>query len=440
MHLMTQTLLQQIAAGSMPDAVKVVARDEGLDTDLLRERVAAGRVVIPMNTRRSFHPRGIGEGLTTKVNANIGTSPHHCCLDEEVQKLEASLDAKADSVMDLSTGGDLEAIRREILQRSPVMVGTVPIYALAARLEAEGRALTEIAEDEIFDAIEAQCRSGVDYITVHCGITRRSFAALRSQERTLGIVSRGGSLLAAWMVAHERENPLYASYDRLLGIAREHDVTLSLGDSLRPGSVVDATDRGQIEELITLGELALRARRAGVQAIIEGPGHVPLDQIADHVRLQKRLCEGAPFYLLGPLTTDRAAGYDHIAAAIGGAIAAAAGADFLCYVTPAEHLKLPDADDVREGVVAARIAAHSGDIVKGAGRARELDRQISEARARLDWEGMLAACIDPVTARRKREASEAADEPVCTMCGRLCAVHTYNEMVKAPATAGGGER
>ena len=427
------TLLDQISAGKTPEAVRQVAVAEGIETEVLLARVAAGRVVIPRNARRGFVARGIGEGLTTKVNANIGTSPHRCCLEEELVKLRVALEAGADSMMDLSTGGDLEAIRTELAGRCPVMLGTVPIYALAARLERDGRAVEEMTVDEIFDAVAAQCASGVDYITVHCGTTRRALEALGSQRRTLGIVSRGGAILAAWMTARGAENPLHAGFDRLLEIARAHDVTLSLGDSLRPGSVHDATDAGQIEELVTLGELARRARRAGVQAMIEGPGHVPLDQVAEHVRLQKRLCDGAPFYLLGPLTTDRAAGHDHIAAAIGGAVAAAAGADFLCYVTPAEHLRLPAAEEVREGVVAARIAAHSGDLVKGAGRARELDRAMSEARARLDWEGMLAAAIDPQAARSKRAASEAAGEDVCTMCGRLCAIRTFNDRVAGGA-------
>jgi phosphomethylpyrimidine synthase len=421
------TLLEQIKAGKMPEAVRLVAEAEGENPQSLRDRVAAGRVVIPQNTVRQFPPCGIGEGLTTKVNANIGTSPHHQCVEEEVQKLEASLEAGTHSVMDLSTGGDLEAIRTELMQRCPVMMGSVPIYALAARLDAEDRPLTEMTTEEIFSTIEQQCRAGIDYITVHCGTTQRSLQALHSQQRTLGIVSRGGSILAAWMMRHHKENPLYAFYDRLLEIVHEYDVTLSLGDSLRPGSVVDASDRGQIEELVTLGELARRAREAGVQAMIEGPGHMPLHQVEAHVRLEKELCEGAPFYLLGPLTTDLAAGYDHIAAAIGGAIASAAGADFLCYVTPAEHLKLPDPEDVRQGVIAARIAAHSGDIAKGIGGAIEKDRAMSEARARLDWEAMLSACIDPLTARSKRESSEAASEPVCTMCGRLCAIATYNQ-------------
>jgi phosphomethylpyrimidine synthase len=408
-----------------------VAAQEGVELEKLCARVKVGRVVIPRNRQRDFPPQGIGEGLTTKVNANIGTSLHHHCFEEELKKLEISLEAGAHSVMDLSTGGDLLTIRAELMKRCPVMLGAVPIYALAARLEMEQRPLTDMTEDEIFAAIEEQCRTGLDYITVHCGTTLRSLQALRSQERTLGIVSRGGSILAAWMLKHQQENPLYASFDRLLEIAHEYDVTLSLGDSLRPGSVVDATDRGQIEELITLGELARRARCAGVQAMIEGPGHVPLDQIQAHVQLEKRLCDGAPFYVLGPLTTDLAAGHDHIAAAIGGAIAAAAGADFLCYVTPAEHLKLPDLDEVRDGVIAARIAAHSGDIVKGVGRAIEKDRAMSQARARLDWAAMLDNCIDPVTARKKREASEAAAEPICTMCGRLCAINTWNEAAAA---------
>lgn len=424
------TLLEQIRAGQIPEAVRIVAADEQLPAALLAERIAAGRVVIPRHNRRDFHPLGIGLGLRTKINANIGTSPSHHSIEEEKIKLGVSIEAGADSVMDLSTGGDLRAIRQALLDACPVMMGAVPIYYLSAVLAAQGRDLIDFTVDELFAAIEEQCASGIDYITVHCGTTRRSLEALDSSRRVMGIVSRGGSILAAWMKKNDAENPLYEYYDRLLAIAHEYDVTLSLGDSLRPGSVVDATDRGQIEELIVLGDLARRARAAGVQSMIEGPGHVPLDQVAANVQIQKRLCDGAPFYVLGPLTTDVAPGYDHITAAIGGAVAAMAGADFLCYVTPAEHLTLPDLKDVRQGVIAAKIAAHSGDIAKGIPQAVDRDRAMSEARQRLDWERMYALCLDPTVARARRKASEDAEREVCTMCGELCAIRTYRKAVE----------
>ena len=424
------TLLEQARAGEITEAIRIVAEDEGYQPEEIRKKVAEGKIVIPRNNRRNFHPIGIGEGLSTKVNANIGTSPSHFCVEEELDKLKLCVEAKADSVMDLSTGGDLMKTRAALLEACPVMMGAVPIYALSATLDAQGRALNDFTVDELFDAIYQQCESGIDYITVHCGTTRTALEQLKSSNRVLGIVSRGGSITASWMEKHQAENPLYEYYDRLLEIAHEFDVTLSLGDSLRPGSVVDATDRGQIEELIVLGDLARRARDAGVQAMIEGPGHVPLNMVAENIRLEKALCDGAPFYVLGPLTSDLGAGYDHITAAIGGAIAAANGADFLCYVTAAEHLKLPDAKEVREGIVAARIAAHSGDIAKGIPGAIEKDRKMSEARRNLDWNTMLDLAIDPIMAREKRLGSEDAENHVCTMCGRLCAINTYNETFK----------
>jgi phosphomethylpyrimidine synthase len=423
------TLLEQLHYGGAPESVRIVASDERVALDTLVGRLRAGRVVIPQNNRRRFRPMGIGEGLRTKINANIGSSPSHCSIDEELVKMGVAIEAGADSVMDLSTGGDLRAIRAALLEKCPVMMGAVPIYYLSAMLARAGRELTDFTVDELFAAIEEQCASGIDYITVHCGTTRASLQALDTSPRVLGIVSRGGSIIAAWMKDHDAENPLYEHYDRLLEIAHEYDVTLSLGDSLRPGSVVDATDRGQIEELIVLGDLARRARRAGVQAMIEGPGHVPLDQVIANVQIQKRLCDGAPFYVLGPLTTDVAPGYDHITSAIGGAVAAMAGADFLCYVTPAEHLALPDLKDVRQGVIAAKIAAHSGDIAKGIPGAIERDRAMSEARGALDWERMFTLCIDPVVARARRQASEDKDNEVCTMCGELCAIKTYRRKV-----------
>jgi len=421
------TLLERAQSGQITDDLKIVAQDEAIEAETLRDRVAAGRVVIPKNNRRTFHPMGIGDGLRTKVNANIGTSPSHHSIQEERLKMGVALQAGADSVMDLSTGGDLQAIRKALLDECPVMMGAVPIYYLSAELARQQREFADFSVDELFTAIENQCSSGIDYITVHCGTTRRSLEQIAHSDRVMGIVSRGGSILAMWMAKNKAENPLYQYFDRLLEIVHEYDVTLSLGDSLRPGSVCDATDRGQIQELVTLGDLARRAKAAGVQAMIEGPGHVPLHQITANVQLEKRLCDGAPFYVLGPLTTDIAPGYDHITAAIGGAIAAAAGADFLCYVTPAEHLTLPDLKDVRQGVIAARIAAHSGDIAKGLPSAIERDREMSVARNGLDWETMYRLCLDPTVAQARRQASEDAANRVCTMCGELCAIQTYKK-------------
>jgi phosphomethylpyrimidine synthase len=325
--------------------------------------------------------------------------------------------------MDLSTGGDLDAIRKAILEKSCVMVGTVPIYGTAARLLQQDKQIVQMSADLLFDEIEKQCQQGIDYITVHCGITRRSVEMLEASGRVAGMVSRGGSILALWMKHHHQENPLYEQYDRLLDIAFEYDVTLSLGDGLRPGAIADAGDRAQFEELVTLGDLGRRARARGVQVMIEGPGHVPIGQVKANVQLEKTLCDGAPFYVLGPLTTDIAPGYDHITSAIGGAIAAAEGADFLCYVTPAEHLRLPTVEEVREGVFAARIAAHTGDIAKGVPGAADWDRKMSECRRALDWEGMYSLALDTELARSKRRHSEAYDQIVCTMCGKLCSIN-----------------
>jgi phosphomethylpyrimidine synthase len=341
--------------------------------------------------------------------------------------------AGTDSVMDLSTGPDLQEVREMILDRSPVMVGAVPIYAVATRLRREGQAIAAMDADDLFRSIEAQCAAGLDYITVHCGVTREVVRRLDYYERIMPSVSRGGSILMHWMERNNKENPLYEDFDSLLDIAHTHDVTLSLGDGFRPGTVVDATDGPQVEELITLGELARRARSKGVQVIIEGPGHVPLNQVVANVIMEKQLCNGAPFYLLGPLTTDIAPGYDHITAAIGGAIAAAAGADFLCYVTPAEHLCIPDAADVRAGVIAARIAGHSADLAKGIPGAMERDRQMSIHRRDLNWEGMLAQAIDPDWARKR--VSLGADRETCTMCGELCAVKLSRRPQEIAATA-----
>lgn len=404
--------------------MQIVAKGENRDVEWLKDEIAAGHIVIPKNIKRDFHPVGIGNKLRTKINANIGTSPDHFDIKEELDKLKVSVAYGVDSVMDLSTGGDLSAIRKAILHQSPVMVGTVPIYQVAAELLEKDHDITEMSVDQLFDSIEKQCGEGVDYITVHCGITRKAVDAMKKQPRLLGVVSRGGSLLLKWMKIHKKENPLYEYYDRLLDIAYKYDVTLSLGDGLRPGCLADASDAGQFQELITLGYLQQRTLKANVQTMIEGPGHIPLHQIEANVRLQKSLCHGAPFYVLGPITTDIAPGYDHITSAIGGTLAAYYGADFLCYVTPSEHLCLPTKDDVREGVIAAKIAAHSADIANGIPGSMDRDNRISKFRSELNWEGQYETSIDPLLAKKRRKASEDFSEDVCTMCGKLCAIKT----------------
>jgi phosphomethylpyrimidine synthase len=415
------TQLEMAKKGIISEEMKKAAEADGIDPESLRELIASGRAVLPKNVNHNFERiLAIGEKLRTKVNANIGSSGACASLENELAKLEAAVSAGTDSVMDLSTGGDLEAIRSAILEKSPVMVGTVPIYGVATRLHRSNIPIYKMDVDELFKSIEDQCRQGIDYITVHCGITRETIKRIEGSNRLIPSVSRGGSILLQWMKHNNKENPLYEDFDALLEIAYRYDVTLSLGDGMRPGTIIDATDRPQIEELILLGELARRAREKNVQAMIEGPGHVPLDQIAANVILEKRLCDGAPFYLLGPLPTDIAPGYDHITAAIGGAIAAAAGADFLCYVTPAEHLALPTPEDVYIGVVASRIAGHAADIVKKVPGAIEKDRLMSIYRRDLNWEGMLSVAIDP--AQAKKRLALANDKETCTMCGELCAV------------------
>lgn len=402
--------------------MKKVSKDENISLEILMNLISQGKVVIPKNKNRDFeNVMGIGKGLRTKINANIGTSGDCPTYEKELEKLRVSIEAGSDSVMDLSTGGDLEKIRSLILENSSVMVGAVPIYAVAAKLAEKDIPTYKMDEDELFKSIEKQCQNGIDYITVHCGVTKESVKRMDNSNRICGIVSRGGSILADWIRKNGKENPLYEYYDELLNIAYKYDVTLSLGDGFRPGSIADATDRPQIDELIILGELAKRAREKNVQVIIEGPGHVPLNEIEANITLQKSLCDGAPFYILGPLPTDIAAGYDHITAAIGGAIAAAAGADFLCYVTPAEHLCLPDIEDVREGVIASKIAAHIADIAKGYSGAIERDKKMSEYRKNLNWEGMFSVAIDPAKAREKFQKNN--DINSCTMCGKLCAVN-----------------
>ena len=416
-----KTQLDYARAGIITEEMKQAVRGEPVSADQLRQSIVDGRAVLPKNINHAFPMlRAIGEGLKTKVNANLGTSGECADISLESIKLGAALRAKADSIMDLSTGGELGRLRRFFLEHSTVMVGAVPIYQIATEMIADHKPLEKLDADQLLRSIEKQCEEGVDYITVHCGVTLDSMRKLESYQRIMPCVSRGGSIHMDWMRKNKKENPLYENFDDLLAIAHKFDVTLSLGDGFRPGTIMDANDGAQLEELLILGELTQRARNRGVQVMVEGPGHVGLQHIQPHIQLQKRLCQGAPFYVLGPLPTDIAAGYDHITAAIGGALAGAAGADFLCYVTPAEHLRLPDADDVYQGVMAARIAAHIADVAKGLPEAIESDRRISIARQKLDWEGVINESLDPDLVRQRLQITE--DREACSMCGKLCAV------------------
>jgi len=421
------TQLQLARKGTVSPHIKHVAKTEGVGIDFVVRGLLAGNIVIPANaSHKNLTPCGIGRGLRTKVNANIGTSSDSCDLDVELRKLHTAIDFGADTVMDLSTGGDISAIRRAIIGAGSVAIGTVPIYQAGIQAIENRGAIVNMSADEIFAVIEEHARDGVDFMTVHCGVTQTSLARLRKQRRMTDIVSRGGAFLMGWMLHNDKENPLYEYFDRLLDLALEYDFALSLGDGLRPGSLADATDRAQVQELITLGELIDRSREAGVQAMIEGPGHLPLDQIATNVQLEKSLCRGAPFYVLGPLVTDIGAGYDHITAAIGGAVAAAAGADFLCYVTPTEHLSLPGMEDVKEGVIASRIAAHAADIVKGVKGAREWDEQMSRARKALDWQTQAKLSLDPELSQQVHGKIPASGA-TCSMCGKYCAMAIVQE-------------
>lgn len=419
------TRIESARQGTITDEIKYVAETEGVAAEVVRNRLASGKIVIPRNIGRDFLPVGIGKGLKTKVNANIGTSLSHNDMDGELKKLDVAVKAGAHAIMDLSTGENRETVLLKILEQSPVMIGTVPLYGAFARCIETGGECADLSADDIFSEIAAHGKAGVDFITVHCGITRHSLEMLRKSDRLMGIVSRGGSLMAEWIVKNKAENPLYEYFDRLIEIARAYDMTLSLGDGLRPGTIFDAEDQAQVTELIILGDLTRRAVKAGVQVIVEGPGHVPLHMIADDIKQQKRLCNEAPYYVLGPLPTDTAAGHDHIAGAIGGAIAAANGADFLCYVTPAEHLALPGLEDVREGVMASRIAAHIGDLEKNVSSAWQRDRLMSEARRKFDWKTMFEQAIDSEKALSIRSRSIDKDRDVCSMCGDLCALKTY---------------
>ena len=421
------TLLNNARSGRTTKEMKTVAKKEGVELRYFIKNIAGGSIVIPYNKKHKTLKllSGIGKGLRTKVNANIGTSSEHTSLKDEIEKLDTAVKAGTDTIMDLSTGGNIDKIRKTIIERSPVPVGTVPIYQAAIEC-AKTKGIINMSKDYIFDVIEKQAEDGVDFMTVHCGVTMEALKRLKNQGRLLDIVSRGGAFLAVWMLYNQKENPLFKHYDRLLEIAKKYDVTLSLGDGLRPGCLADATDRGQIQELVILGELAKRARVKGVQIIIEGPGHMPVDHIKANVLLEKKLCNDAPFYVLGPLVTDISPGYDHITGAIGGTLAAYYGADYLCYLTPSEHLRLPTVEDVREGVIITRIAAHAADIAKGTRGAMDKDIEMAIARKNLDWKKQINLSIDPEKARRFRKESKISGNK-CTMCGKYCAIDIVNK-------------
>ncbi len=424
------TRIESAKKGIITEEIRAVAVSENILPERLASDIAEGVTVIPVNSKRGIKPIGIGKGLKTKINANIGTSKDRVSLDEEREKLDILVRYGADAVMDLSTGGPIKEMRRLLLNRTPLSVGTVPIYEAAIRSAETHGTIAKMTPDDLFDVIEEHAEEGVDFVTVHCGLTRKAIGRLQEEGRILDIVSRGGSFLLEWMIYNDRENPLYEHFDRLLEIAKRYDLTLSLGDGLRPGCLEDATDRSQLEELLTIGELRDKALVEGVQVIIEGPGHVPINQVELNIKIQKEICKGAPFYVLGPLVTDIAMGYDHIAAAIGGAIAGAAGADFLCYVTPAEHIRLPGIEDVKEGVIASKIAAHAADIAKGIPGAIELDRKMAQYRKNLDWNGQISLSIDPDKVRTWRAEVPPSESEVCSMCGEFCAIRIVEKTLK----------
>jgi len=418
-----KTFLEGLKEGRTPPFFEKLVADEGMDGAKVIEAALKGEAVIPYNIAREIErPCIIGGGSRLKVNANIGTSVDYTGIKDELGKLEAAVEAGADTVMDLSTGGPLDEVRDAIVAHSAVPVGSVPIYQAGVRAQEEKESIVAMTPDDMFAAIEDHCASGIDFVTVHCGVTMGVLESLKANPRVADIVSRGGAFLAGWILHHEKESPLYAQFDRLLELARRYEVTLSLGDGLRPGCIEDASDAAQVAELVVLGGLVQRCREAGVQCMVEGPGHIPLHQVEANVRMAKMITRGAPFYVLGPLVTDVASGYDHIAAAIGGAVAGMAGADFLCYVTPREHLGLPTAEDVREGVIVTRIAAHAADVALGFPGSSEWDLSMSRARKALDWREQLQLALDPVRSRRLFNERQVEGEEACTMCGEYCAM------------------
>lgn len=421
------TQMDAAKKGIITSEMKIVARKEKVDVETLRSLLAEGKVVIPANrNHKSISPEGIGEGLRTKINVNLGISKDCCSFEAELEKVKVALEMKAEAIMDLSSYGKTAGFRKQLIEMSPAMIGTVPVYDAVGFYDKE---LSDITVDEFFKVVEKHAQDGVDFVTIHAGLNRETVETFKRNKRIINIVSRGGSLMYAWMELNNAENPFYEHYDRLLDICEKYDLTLSLGDACRPGSINDSTDACQIKELMVLEELTLRAWKRNVQVMIEGPGHMAINEIAANMILEKRLCHGAPFYVLGPIVTDVAPGYDHITSAIGGAIAAANGADFLCYVTPAEHLRLPNLDDMKEGIIAAKIAAHAADIAKNIKGAREWDNDMSRARQALDWEKMFNLAIDPEKARRYRKESMPEHEDSCTMCGKMCSMRNMNKIM-----------
>ena len=415
-------------AGQITPQMKEVAEREHRDPEYIRERVADGRIAIPANIvhiKKGMRAFGVGEGLSTKVNVNLGISGDKADAAEEWKKVKIAEDFGADAIMDLSNSGKTRQFRQQLIDETPLMVGTVPMYDAIGYME---KPLVKLTKDDLLEVVRAHAEDGVDFMTIHCGINKSVIKTFKETGRLMNIVSRGGSLLFGWMEVTGNENPFYEYFDELLEICHEYDVTISLGDSCRPGCLYDSNDATETAEMIELGKLCKRAWAAGVQVMVEGPGHMALDEIAANMKLQKRLCHNAPFYVLGPLVTDIGVGYDHITAAIGGAISASSGADFLCYVTPAEHLCLPNAQDVLDGLMATKIAAHAADIAKKVPHARDLDDKMGQARRKLDWDAMWKCALDPVTGKKRYEESPAATEGTCTMCGKMCAVRTVNKV------------
>lgn len=427
------TQMDAAKKGIITKEMKLVANKEQIDVNELRELIAKGQVVIPANkNHKSLSAEGVGKNLRTKVNVNLGISRDCNNVDKELEKVKAALDMKIEAIMDLSSYGKTREFREKLIDLSPAMIGSVPMYDAVGFLDKD---LKDISEEEFLNVIKQHAIDGVDFITIHAGLTRSVARKIKNNERLTHIVSRGGSLLFAWMELNDKENPIYTNFDKILDICEEYDVTLSLGDACRPGCIADSTDGVQIDELIVLGELTKRAWKRNVQVMIEGPGHMAIDEIEANVVLQKRICHGAPFYVLGPLVTDIAPGYDHITSAIGGALASSKGVDFLCYVTPAEHLRLPNLEDMKEGIIATKIAAHAGDIAKNVAGAREWDNKMSKARVDLDWEEMFRLCIDPEKARRFREESRPTHEDSCTMCGKMCSMRTVKKVLNNEAVS-----
>ena len=424
---MYKTQMEAAKKGILTDQMKRVAEKEHMDPQLLMERVAQGKIAIPANVNhKSLLAEGVGLGLSTKINVNLGISRDCPDVDKELEKVKKAIDMKAEAIMDLSSFGKTEEFRKKLIAMSSAMIGTVPVYDAIGFYDKE---LKDITADEFLDVVRKHAKDGVDFVTIHAGMNREAMKVFKRNKRITNIVSRGGSLMYAWMELNDAENPFFERYDELLDICQEYDLTLSLGDALRPGCINDATDACQIKELTTLGELTLRAWEKNVQVMIEGPGHMAIDEIEANVKLEKRLCHEAPFYVLGPIVTDVAPGYDHITSAIGGAIAAAAGVDFLCYVTPAEHLRLPDLDDMKEGIIATKIAAHAADIAKKLPRARDWDNKMAKARADIDWEAMFGLAMDEEKARKYRAESTPEHQDTCTMCGKMCSMRTMKKVM-----------